>query len=136
MEIFIYALATFIKVFMRVIRNLMIIKSSKLLASTIGSFTAIISVILTKLIVKLDIIPACIIAAMIYFIGCYSAMNVYEKKIQKKNVTSSPNSKILSLDEAIEHCDYIADEHKCDKCGEQHAQLAAWLRELKRLISN
>lgn len=100
-----------------------------------GSFTAVISVILTKLIVKLDIIFACSVAAIVYFIGCYLAMDVFEKKIQKKDVVSDPNSKIISLDEAIKHCDDVSEKHKCDTCGQQHAQLGAWLRELRRLIS-
>lgn len=135
MELVFYIIATFIRVFMRVLRSLMIIKSSKLHASLMGSFTAVISVVLTKLIVKLDTIFACSVAAIIYFIGCYLAMDVYERRIQKKDVVNTPNSKIISLDEAIEHCDNIAEEHKCDSCGQQHAQLGAWLRELKRLIS-
>ena len=57
------------------------------------------------------------------------------KRIQKKDVVNDPNSKIMSLNEAIKHCDDISEKHKCDACGQQHAQLGAWLRELKRLIS-
>lgn len=135
MELIFYIIATFIRVFMRVLRSLMIIKSSKLHASLMGSFTAVISVVLTKLIVKLDTIFACSVAAIVYFIGCYLAMDVYEKRIQKKDVVNDPSSKIISLDEAIKHCDDVSEKHKCDVCGQQHAQLGAWLRELKRLIS-
>lgn len=37
---------------------------------------------------------------------------------------------VMSLTEAIEHCKEVA-ESKCDKCGEEHRQLAKWLEELK-----
>jgi len=36
----------------------------------------------------------------------------------------------MTLDEAIKHCEEIAYS-KCDKCGEEHKQLAEWLKELK-----
>jgi hypothetical protein len=36
----------------------------------------------------------------------------------------------MNLDEAIQHCEEIANS-KCDKCGEEHLQLANWLKELK-----
>ena len=36
----------------------------------------------------------------------------------------------MTLDEAIIHAEEIADS-KCDKCGQEHRQLASWLKELK-----
>lgn len=38
----------------------------------------------------------------------------------------------MSLDEAIKHCEEVADS-KCDECGAEHRQLAEWLRELKQM---
>ena len=35
----------------------------------------------------------------------------------------------LTIDEAIEHCNEKTD---CSECGQQHAQLAEWLEELKQ----
>lgn len=40
--------------------------------------------------------------------------------------------KKMTLDEAIKHCEEVADS-KCDECGTEHRQLAEWLRELKQL---
>ena len=37
----------------------------------------------------------------------------------------------MTLDEAIDHAKEVA-KSKCDKCGEEHKQLAEWLEELKR----
>ena len=61
----------------------------------------------------------------------------------------------MTIDEAIKHAEEVAEEHECDlkvyenlgkdrelfkkeennckKCGEQHRQLAEWLKELKIL---
>ena len=38
----------------------------------------------------------------------------------------------MILDEAIKHCEEVADS-KCDECGAEHRQLAEWLRELKQM---
>jgi hypothetical protein len=37
----------------------------------------------------------------------------------------------MTLDEAIKHCEDKAQQ--CGDCGKDHAQLAEWLKELKRL---
>lgn len=36
----------------------------------------------------------------------------------------------MTLDEAIKHAEEIA-ESRCDECGQEHKQLAEWLKELK-----
>ena len=50
----------------------------------------------------------------------------------------------MTLDEAIKHCEEVAEKNdwfeknyledkNCQKCAEEHRQLAAWLKELKQL---
>lgn len=39
---------------------------------------------------------------------------------------------MMTLDEAIRHAEEIASK-SCDKCAEEHRQLAAWLKRLKTL---
>ena len=39
----------------------------------------------------------------------------------------------MTLDEAIKHAEEVAEEKRCEKCGEEHRQLAEWLKELKQL---
>ena len=41
---------------------------------------------------------------------------------------------IMTLEEAIEHCEQKACEHS--KCAEEHKQLAEWLKELQALRKN
>lgn len=42
---------------------------------------------------------------------------------------------VMSLDEAIEHCDEVANQ-LCDSCGAEHKQLGKWLRELREYREN
>ncbi len=44
----------------------------------------------------------------------------------------------MTIDEAIEHCEDVAklkfennSSQNCIRCGEEHLQLATWLKELK-----
>ena len=49
----------------------------------------------------------------------------------------------MTLEEAIKHCEEVAEEHtkynfyggfeSCDECASEHRQLAEWLRELKKI---
>ena len=39
----------------------------------------------------------------------------------------------MTLDEAIKHAEEVAEEKRCEKCGEEHRRLAEWLKELKQL---
>ena len=43
-------------------------------------------------------------------------------------------SNIMTLDEAIKHCEEISNG--CDKCADEHRQLADWLKELKNYRQN
>ena len=38
---------------------------------------------------------------------------------------------ILTLDQAIEHCEKMAKTLDCKDCAEDHRQLAEWLKELR-----
>lgn len=40
----------------------------------------------------------------------------------------------MTLEEAIIHAESVANS-KCDKCGEEHRQLAEWLKDYQRLLS-
>ena len=37
----------------------------------------------------------------------------------------------MTLDEAIDHAEEVADSVQCQSCADEHRQLAAWLRELR-----
>ncbi len=132
-NLIILSLTKFLSAFIKVIKDILVIKSTKINASLASMINSIIGVILVKAIVQVDMLSACIVAGITNFFANYCAMYIYEAKIQKKDVSKDLNSRIMTIDEAINHCNEMADEHKCDACGEDHAQLAEWLKELKRL---
>lgn len=37
----------------------------------------------------------------------------------------------MTLDEAIEHAEFMGKNIKCEECAREHFQLAEWLKELK-----
>ena len=37
----------------------------------------------------------------------------------------------MTLDEAIKHCNEVAEENECIECAAEHMRLAEWLTELK-----
>lgn len=39
----------------------------------------------------------------------------------------------MTLDEAIKYSLNVAETNECATCGDEHRQLAEWLRELKQL---
>ena len=36
----------------------------------------------------------------------------------------------MKIQDAIEHCEEVAEEQGCTKCAKQHLQLKEWLEEL------
>ena len=41
------------------------------------------------------------------------------------------NENLLTLDEAIEHCEDVASRESCSPCAQNHRQLGEWLKRLK-----
>ena len=63
----------------------------------------------------------------------YSASEAMAKiKEYEEKQTEQTRKSGMTLDEAIKHCEEVADS-KCDECGAEHRQLAEWLRELKQM---
>ena len=42
----------------------------------------------------------------------------------------------MSLDEAIKHCEEVAENCDNSECGKEHKRLAKWLKELKAYRDN
>lgn len=36
----------------------------------------------------------------------------------------------MKIQDAIKHCEEVADTEKCEECAKQHLQLKEWLEEL------
>lgn len=65
--------------------------------------------------------------------GGKDALKEFSEKLKEKikAYQEAELSGVMTLDEAIDHAKEVA-KSKCDKCGEEHKQLAEWLEELKR----
>lgn len=74
-----YIFVSFLNVFFHVVKTLMIVKASKLVASTANCFCYTFSAVVVKFIADSDLIVAILIAAFTNFAGCYAGMFVFEK---------------------------------------------------------
>ena len=74
-----YIIVSFINVFLHIARSILVIKGSKLVASTANCITYTFSAVVVKFIAEADLTTAIIIAATTNFVGCYAAMCVCEK---------------------------------------------------------
>lgn len=81
-NLILYIIISFINVFLHITRSILVIKGSKLVASTANCITYTFSAVVVKFISESSLITAMIVAAVTNFIGCYVAMWVCEK-IQK-----------------------------------------------------
>ena len=46
-------------------------------------------------------------------------------------MSSNLNENLLTLDEAIEHCEEVASRESCSPCAQNHRQLGEWLKRLR-----
>lgn len=79
-----YFIIAFINVFLHIIRSILVIKSTKFIASSINCLCYTFSAIVIKFIAETDWITVIIIQAITNFLGCYTAMLVYEKSNRVK----------------------------------------------------
>ena len=74
-----YIIISFINVFLHIGRSILVIKSSKLIASIANCVCYTFSAIVIKFIAETDLATAIIVQATTNFFGCYVAMWVCEK---------------------------------------------------------
>lgn len=80
----IYIIISFINVFLHITRSIFVIKSGKFIASLMNCICYTFSAIVIKFIAETDIYTAIAVQATTNFIGCYLAMLVCEKLLNKK----------------------------------------------------
>jgi hypothetical protein len=79
-----YFIISFINVFLHIARSILVIKSSKLIASFANCVCYTFSAIVIKFIAEVDLWIAICVQATTNFFGCYVAMLVCEKVLEKK----------------------------------------------------
>lgn len=80
----IYIIISFINVFLHITRSIFVIKSGKFIASLMNCICYTFSAVVIKFIAETDIYIAIAVQATTNFIGCYLAMLVCEKLLNKK----------------------------------------------------
>ena len=84
LDLIAYVIVSFVNVFLHIFRSILVIKSGKLAASFANCITYTFSVIVIKYITEYDYTTAILVALFTNFFGCYAAMYISEKYIEKK----------------------------------------------------
>ena len=79
-----YIIVSFINVFLHIVRSILVIKSSKFIASLANCVCYTFSAIVIKFIAETELWIAITVQAVTNFIGCYVAMWFCEKVLDKK----------------------------------------------------
>lgn len=83
--ILIYIIISLINVFLHIVRSILVIKSSKLIASLANCICYTFSAVVIKFIAEVDLWIAITVQASTNFIGCYLAMWFCEAIIKNKH---------------------------------------------------
>ena len=79
-----YIIISFINVFLHITRSILVIKSSKLIASVANCICYTFSAVVIKFISEVDLWVAIAVQASTNFVGCYVAMWFCEKFMKKQ----------------------------------------------------
>lgn len=82
--IVLYIIISLTNVFLHIVRSILVIKSSKLIASLANCICYTFSAIVIKFIAEVDLWIAIAVQASTNFIGCYLAMWFCEKVVKSK----------------------------------------------------
>ena len=82
--ILIYILISLLNVFLHIVRSILVIKSSKLIASGANCICYTFSAVVIKFISEVDLWIAIVVQASTNFIGCWIAMWFCEKILNKR----------------------------------------------------
>lgn len=88
-NILVFVCCTFLDAFLRVLKNILVNKSGKFLASTVNASLYLFNALVVKCIANQDITTTIILVTINSWIGCYVAMWVSERRDKKLANTSS-----------------------------------------------
>ena len=83
-SLILYITISLINVFLHIVRSILVIKSSKLIASLANCICYTFSAVVIKFIAETDLWVAITVQATTNFIGCYLAMMFCDYMIEKK----------------------------------------------------
>ena len=80
----IYVVVSFINVFLHIVRSILVIKASKLVASSANCICYTFSAVVIKFISEVDLWLAICVQAATNFVGCYVAMLFVERLLKHR----------------------------------------------------
>ena len=83
-NLILYVIISLVNVFLHIVRSILVIKSSKLIASLANCICYTFSAVVIKFIAETDLWIAITVQATTNFIGCYLAMMFCDYMIEKK----------------------------------------------------
>ena len=83
-SLILYVIISLVNVFLHIVRSILVIKSSKLIASLANCICYTFSAVVIKFIAETDLWVAITVQATTNFIGCYLAMMFCDYMIEKK----------------------------------------------------
>ena len=79
-----YVIISLVNVFLHIVRSILVIKSSKLVASLANCVCYTFSAVVIKFIAETDIMTAIIVQAITNFLGCYIAVSFCDYILERK----------------------------------------------------
>lgn len=80
----IYVAVSLVNVFLHIVRSILVIKSSKVIASSANCICYTFSAVVIKFIAEVDLWVAIVVQATTNFVGCYLAMWFCEKVMARR----------------------------------------------------
>jgi len=80
----IYVAVSLVNVFLHIVRSILVIKSSKVIASSANCICYTFSAVVIKFIAEVDLWVAIVVQATTNFVGCYLAMWFCEKVVARR----------------------------------------------------
>lgn len=80
----IYVAVSLVNVFLHIVRSILVIKSSKVIASSANCICYTFSAVVIKFIAEVDLWVAIVVQAATNFVGCYLAMWFCEKVMARR----------------------------------------------------
>ncbi len=85
MSVLLYFIVSLTNVFLHVFKNILVIKSTKLIASLMNCICYTFAAVVIKCIAETELWIAILVQASTNFFGCYLAMWIFENVIKKRS---------------------------------------------------
>lgn len=83
-QVIIYAIISLTNVILHIVKNILVIKSNKIVASVANCICYTFAAVVIKFIAEVNLMTAIIVQASTNFLGCYIGMYICEKALKNQ----------------------------------------------------